>query len=114
MKHRGLSEKELIANLRERFKPSDNSVLLGIGDDAAVFRPGTLPLVATKDMLIEGVHFLPDHPPHLLARKSLGVNLSDLAAMGARPLGFTLALAAPARLPVRNVDGVLAGLLHEA
>ncbi|MGB2905499.1 MAG: thiamine-phosphate kinase [Candidatus Aminicenantaceae bacterium] len=96
MKHRGLSEKELIANLRERFKPSDNSVLLGIGDDAAVFRPGTLPLVATKDMLIEGVHFLPDHPPHLLARKSLGVNLSDLAAMGARPRYALLGLGVPA------------------
>jgi len=85
MKRRGLSEKELIADLRKRFKPSDDSVILGIGDDAAVFRPGDMPLVVTKDMLVEGVHFLPDHPPHLLARKSLSVNLSDLAAMGARP-----------------------------
>ncbi len=96
MKHRGLSERKLIADLRERFKPSDDSVLLGIGDDAAVFRPGSLPLAATKDMLVEGVHFLSDHPPHLLARKSLSVNLSDLAAMGARPRYALFGLGIPA------------------
>ena len=96
MKRRGLSEKELIADLRKRFKPSDGSVILGIGDDAAVFRPGNTPLAATKDMLVEGVHFLPDHPPHLLARKCLSVNLSDLAAMGARPRFALFGLGIPA------------------
>ncbi len=96
MKRRGLSEKELIADLRERFKSADDRVILGIGDDAAVIRPGDIPLALTKDMLVEGVHFLPDHPPHLLARKSLSVNLSDLAAMGARPRFALFGLGIPA------------------
>lgn len=70
---------------------------LGIGDDCALLAPPTGETLAiSTDMLVEGRHFLPDVDPHALGHKALAVNLSDLAAMGAAPLGFTLALALPA------------------
>ncbi|ARU04044.1 thiamine-phosphate kinase [Comamonas serinivorans] len=71
-------------------------VTLGIGDDCALLapRPG-LQLAVTSDMLVAGRHFFADAEPEALGHKCLAVNLSDLAAMGARPLGFTLALALP-------------------
>jgi thiamine-monophosphate kinase len=71
-------------------------VLLGIGDDCALLqaRPGWQLAVST-DMLVQGRHFFPDVAPDALGHKALAVNLSDLAAMGARPLGFTLALSLP-------------------
>lgn len=71
-------------------------VPLGIGDDCALLtpRPGTQ-LAISMDMLQEGVHFLPDSDPFLLGQRTLLVNLSDLAAMGARPVCFTLALSLP-------------------
>lgn len=59
-------------------------------DDAAVLEVGGATLVLTHDMLVEGVHFLPDDPPQDVAWKLLAVNLSDLAAKGARPLGVLL------------------------
>jgi thiamine-monophosphate kinase len=67
---------------------------LDLLDDAAVIpgRPG-FDLVVTKDALVEGVHFLPDDPLDLVARKLLRVNLSDLAAKGAEPFGYFLAIA---------------------
>ncbi|NEX92079.1 thiamine-phosphate kinase [Caulobacter sp. 17J65-9] len=69
-----------------------------LADDAAVLgmRAGW-DLVVTKDALVEGVHFLPDDPLDLVARKALRVNLSDLAAKGAEPFGYFLAIAWPAR-----------------
>jgi thiamine-monophosphate kinase len=71
-----------------------SSATLGIGDDCALIapRPGELLAVST-DMLVEGRHFLPDADPRALGHKALAVNLSDLAAMGAKPRAFTLALA---------------------
>jgi thiamine-monophosphate kinase len=91
-------------------------VVIGIGDDAAVLRPRAgEDVVLSTDAMVEGVHFRwATESARNVGRRALVANLSDLAAMGARPLGFTLALAAPARLPVRSVDAVLAGLLHEA
>ncbi len=69
---------------------------LGLRDDAAVIpgRPG-FDLVISKDAIVAGVHFLPDDPPELVARKLLRVNLSDLAAKGAEPYGYFLAVAWP-------------------
>jgi len=69
---------------------------LGLADDAAVVpgRPG-FDLIISKDAIVEGVHFLPDDPPDLVARKLLRVNLSDLAAKGAEPYGYFLAVAWP-------------------
>ena len=69
---------------------------LGVGDDCALLapRPG-MQLAVTSDMLLEGRHFVPDVDPEALGHKALAVNLSDLAACGAEPLAFTLALALP-------------------
>ena len=95
---------------------SNASVIVGIGDDAAALEPtaGQLSLV-TSDMLVEGVHFdLALCDPLTLGRKSLAVNLSDLAAMGAKPRYFLLSLAIPATLPLEFIDGFIAGLLQRA
>ncbi|GHD47621.1 thiamine-monophosphate kinase [Thalassobaculum fulvum] len=73
----------------------------GLTDDAALLPEAAdgSAWVVTVDALVAGVHFLPDDPPDLVARKALRVNLSDLAAMGAVPYGYTLALALPKGLP---------------
>ena len=69
---------------------------LELRDDAALMRPPPgEDLVLTTDALVAGVHFFADDPPGAIARKALRVNLSDLAAKAARPLGFLLALALP-------------------
>ncbi len=74
----------------------DSLVRLGIGDDCALLqpRPGTQIAIST-DMLVEGRHFFPGVDAQALGHKALAVNLSDLAACGASPLAFTLALALP-------------------
>ncbi len=92
------------------------AVVLGIGDDAAILRTRAgEDVVVTTDAAVEGVHFrLATQSARAIGRRALVANLSDLAAMGARPLGWLLALAAPPDLPVRTLDGLLAGLLREA
>ena len=71
-------------------------VRLGIGDDCALLKVDpTEEIAITSDMLVSGRHFFEDANPEWLGWKALAVNLSDLAAMGAKPLGFTLALALP-------------------
>jgi thiamine-monophosphate kinase len=74
---------------------------LGLADDAALVdcKAGCR-LVVTADAIVAGVHYLPEDPPELIARKLLRVNLSDLAAMGARPLHYLLTTALPAELGV--------------
>ena len=75
---------------------SPSCIPLGIGDDCALLKPPPgEELAITSDMLVEGRHFFADTNPESLGRKALAVNLSDLAAMGAYPLGFTLAIALP-------------------
>ena len=89
----GSSEDDLIARL---FAPLAGPEALGLLDDAALLKPtlGT-ELVLTVDAIVAGVHFFADDPPDAVATKALGVNLSDLAAKGARPRGFLLSLAMP-------------------
>jgi thiamine-monophosphate kinase len=86
-------------------------VALGIGDDCALLapRPGHQ-LAVSSDMLVEGRHFLSTVAPDRLGHKALAVNLSDLAACGARPLAFSLALALP-RAEHEFLDGFARGLL---
>jgi thiamine-monophosphate kinase len=80
-------------------------------DDAAEFglAPGERAVVTT-DALVAGVHFVGDEPPGLIARKALRVNLSDLAAKGARPLGYTLAAVLPAAVDDAWLEAFAAGL----
>jgi len=74
----------------------ENVIALGIGDDCALLKIAAgEEIVITSDMLVEGRHFFMNADPELLGRKALAVNLSDLAAMGAKPIGFTLAIALP-------------------
>ncbi len=89
-----LSEFDLIKKYFMLARPG--RAALGIGDDAALLTPtpGMQTVVAT-DMLVEGRHFFAGADPRLLGHKCLAVNLSDLAAMGAAPTAFTLALALP-------------------
>lgn len=88
-----LSEDELIATV---FAPLAGKGGLGLRDDAALLEPEPgWDLVVTVDAVVAGVHFFPDDPPASIARKALGVNLSDLAAKGATPIGFVLALSLP-------------------
>ncbi|MFB0564492.1 MAG: thiamine-phosphate kinase [Candidatus Aminicenantaceae bacterium] len=83
MKLKTLEEEELISAIRREYSELSPEVIVGIGDDAAVIKFGKKHLIVTKDVLLEGVHFLVNlHPPYLLGRKSLYVNLSDIAAMG--------------------------------
>ena len=89
---RRFSEDELIATL---FAPLAGAAALGLRDDAALLPSSKNPLVATADALVAGVHFFEDDPPGLIAKKALRVNLSDLAAKGAEPVGFLLAIALP-------------------
>jgi thiamine-monophosphate kinase len=91
-----LSEFELIAKHFKRAGKGHPRTLLGVGDDAALIKPSPgKALVVSTDMLVEGRHFLSTVDPIALGHKALAVNLSDLAAMGATPLAFTLALALP-------------------
>lgn len=88
------SEFDLIA--RHFTRPTRHTVL-GVGDDGALVAPtGGMQLVVSSDMLVAGTHFLPDTDPTDLGWKTLAVNVSDLAAMGAAPRWATLALALPA------------------
>ena len=88
-----LGEFDLIGKYFTR--PVERAVL-GIGDDCALLAPSPGMLLATScDMLVEGRHFLSTVAPDRLGHKALAVNLSDLAACGAKPVAFTLALAMP-------------------
>ena len=89
-----LSEFDLIKQYFVR--PAPGRATLGIGDDCALLTPSPgMQTAISSDMLVEGRHFFAGEDAQRLGHKSLAVNLSDLAAMGARPVAFTLALALP-------------------
>jgi thiamine-monophosphate kinase len=90
-------------------------VVVGIGDDAAVFRisEGTH-LLTTCDIQVEGVHFLKDKiAPRQLGRKAVAINLSDIASMGGIPRYLTVSLALPKETTVEYVDGLYEGIRQE-
>ena len=88
-----MSEFDLIQRYFTRATPG---AVLGVGDDAALLKVGDgMQLAVSTDMLVSGTHFFPDADPLLLGHKTLAVNLSDLAAMGATPRWATLALSLP-------------------
>ncbi len=88
-----MDEFALIRNYFSGLTTVKHGVVLGVGDDAALLRvPSGEELAVTTDTLVAGRHFSEDTPPEDIGWKSLAVNLSDLAAMGAQPRWFTLAL----------------------
>ena len=91
-------------------------VVLGPGDDGAVLRPPKgHDLVVSTDSLVEGVHYrFQTQSARLVGRRALIASLSDLAAMGALPLGCVAALCAPGALPLRRAEGLVRGILDEA
>jgi thiamine-monophosphate kinase len=102
-----LGEFELIGKYFTR--PVERAAL-GIGDDCALLAPAPgMQLAVSSDMLVEGRHFLSTVAPERLGHKALAVNLSDLAACGAQPLAFTLALAMP-RAEEAFLEGFARGL----
>ncbi len=89
----GASEFDLIQRYFTRATPG---AVLGVGDDAALLRVGSgMELAVSTDMLVGGTHFFPDADPFLLGHKTLAVNLSDMAAMGAQPRWALLSLSLP-------------------
>jgi thiamine-monophosphate kinase len=116
MRLRDVGEFSLIARIARAAGTPRGAVRLGIGDDAALLRLRPREeVVVTTDAFVERVHFRFDRQsPRHVGRFALAACLSDLAAMGARPLGFTAALAAPPGLPLATADGLTAGLLDGA
>lgn len=99
------------ALIARHFRPLAGPGALDLSDDAALLvPPAGRELVLTADAMIAGVHFLPDDPPDLIGRKLLRVNLSDLAAKGATPLGYLMTIAAPHDTPDSFFAGFAAGL----
>ncbi len=107
------AEDRLIARF---FKPlATHPGALGLSDDAAFFTPPPgCDLVLKTDAIVGGVHFFPDDAAHTVASKALRVNLSDLAAKGARPLGFLLSLALPRDIGEQWLEGFAQGLRGDA
>jgi thiamine-monophosphate kinase len=97
--------------IARHFRPLAGPGALDLSDDAALLTPPSgRELVLTVDAMVGGVHFLPDDPPDLVARKLLRVNLSDLAAKGAVPLAYLMTVSAPKDTPEVWFAGFAAGL----
>lgn len=102
------------ALIARHFRPLAGAGSLDLGDDAAVLDPPPgRSLVLAADAMVAGVHFLPDDPPETIGRKLLRVNLSDLAAMGATPLGYLMTTALPRGTPEAWIAGFAAGLARD-
>lgn len=115
MKIPSLRERDLIATIRKEFQAKGRGVILGIGDDAAVIRPRGPLSAVTTDLLVEDVHFTTSlHPPYYLGRKSLNVNLSDIAAVGGTPRFALLGLALREGLKGQWVEEFFRGLKSAA
>jgi len=108
-------ERTFIENLRSRFRTEHPYVITGIGDDTAVIKPKAgMDLLVTSDLMTEGVHFSLDYyQPEDVAWRILAANLSDIAAMGGKPLFFTMSLAIPPHLKDEEfIDRFIIGISH--
>lgn len=102
------------ALIARHFRPLAGPGALDLQDDAAVLAPPPgCELVLTCDAMVAGVHFLPEDPPDLVGRKLLRVNLSDLAAKGATPLGYLMVVSTPRDTPDSWFAGFAAGLRQD-
>ena len=102
------------ALIARHFRPLAGPGALDLRDDAAVLSPPPgRDLVITADAMVGGVHFLPDDPPDLVGRKLLRVNLSDLAAKGAVPIGYLMTVSTPHDTQDAWYAGFAAGLAQD-
>lgn len=114
-----IPEREFIAALRTRCSSTTPTLLKGIGDDCAVYRLGNdggrkLGLIS-MDTLVEGTHFdLGWHPPRLLGRKAVSVNISDIAAMGGAPTFLLLSLSVPTTCSADFLEEFIQGFTEQA
>ena len=105
-----VSEDHILARIASHFPNEGPDVLLGRGDDCAVLGVSG-PLCVSTDLFMEDVHFRRSYfTPEDIGWKALAVNLSDLAADGARPMGFTVGLSLPPDADMALVDGLYAGM----
>lgn len=112
MSDASIGEFELIRRIQQRATSHPN-VILGIGDDAALLRPpgNDVPIVVTTDMLLDGRHFLlAEHGAEAVGYKSLAVNLSDIAAMAARPVAAFVSVAFPRHQAASIAEGLMNGM----
>ena len=111
-----LPERQLIAQLRRKLRSRSRAVALGLGDDCAVLRfPQDDDALITTDFSLEGVHFRRDwQSPECIGHRCLARGLSDIAAMGGRPIAAFLSLALPSDCSQKWVDRFFAGLLKLA
>ena len=106
-----IGEFGLIERLRNTLPPPDGSLIIGVGDDAAVWRVGDRFTIATTDTMVAGVHFLPDVCAwEDVGWKALAVNVSDIAAMGGAARFALVTLALPADTPVARIDAIYEGM----
>lgn len=110
-----IGEFGLINRIRKWITSSDPALIQGIGDDVAVIEMGKKALLVTTDILIEDIHFDRSWTdPHSLGRKSLAVNLSDIASMGGIPKYFLISIGLPKNLPLSFISSFYRGLKQEA
>jgi thiamine-monophosphate kinase len=109
-----MGEFDYIRWVRQR-TPAHPRVVVGPGDDCAVLAPSSAPLLVKTDMLMEGAHFsLGEVEPRRIGRKAMGVNLSDIAAMGGRPVAAVVSVALPRHGAGRLAEELYAGLRDQA
>jgi len=102
------------ALIARHFRPLAGDGALDLADDAAVLDiPPGRQLVIAADAMVEGVHYLPEDPPETVGRKLMRVNLSDLAAMGAAPLGYLMTTVLPRSTPDSWIAGFARGLAED-
>lgn len=109
MKLKDMGEKALLDLAREIIE-SGQSVRIGVGDDGAGVDFDGGVLISSTDMIIEGVHFTSETPPERIGKKAVVTNLSDLAAMGAEPLGLVYSFGSPGEKEVSFVSRLLEGM----
>lgn len=110
MRIKEIGELGFIEWVKMKFKAPGKEVIAGIGDDTAVIKDKDGYLLVTKDLLIEDVHFKISFDPFLLGRKSIAVNLSDIASMGGEPLYSFLGIGFPKELSWQWIEGFMLGM----